>query len=81
MKFQVELRIYRPDDAGGHKVSWTIVELAPGLSFQPVWWDDEFPDAGTAEEKGRALIRAHMREKYKAEPEDYELKVRRGEEA
>ena len=36
MKFQVELRIYRPDDAGGHKVSWTIIELAPGLSSQPV---------------------------------------------
>ena len=79
MRLQVDLRIYKPDEAGGHKVSWTITELAPGLSFEPVWCDDEFPDAETAEEKGRELVRAQMRVKYTVEPEDYEVKVIRAE--
>ena len=79
MRLQVDLRIYKPDEAGGHKVSWTITELAPGLSFEPVWCDDEFPHAETAEERGRELLLAQMRVKYMAKPEAYGVKVIRAE--
>ena len=82
MAFRVELRINRPDDTSGYRFTFTIYRAtSAGMSTQQMSRDDEFPDAETAERKGRVAVSRCMRNKYRLEPEAYELNVRRAEEA
>ena len=82
MSFRVELRIFRPDDTGGCKFLFTVYRItSAGGSSQLVSPDDEFSDAETAERKGRVTVSRYMRNRYRLEPEAYELNVRRAEEA
>ena len=76
MKFQVDLRIYRPDEAGGCGVSCSIRQLAPDRASRVLSWTRlRFPDPETAEREACEFLRAYVRDRYAVGPKDYETKV------
>ena len=80
MVFGVELGIYRPDDTSGYRFTFTVYRpTSAGVSTQLMSPDDEFRDAGAAERKGRVAVSRYMRNRYRLEPEAYELNVIRSE--
>ena len=81
VRFQVDLRIHRPDEAGGCKVSCTIRQLTPEPSSRVLSWNKlRFPDPETAEREAREYLRAYVRDRYAVGPEAYEVEVIRAEE-